>query len=75
VITEVKNNTYFSTIFLEKDGLEKSVDSRPSDAIALAVRYQCPIFVTPEVLERRGGENLDTWLSKLDQKGSEQPET
>jgi bifunctional DNase/RNase len=75
IITEVKNNTYFSTIFLEKDGLEKSVDSRPSDAIALAVRCQCPIFVTPEVLERRGGEDLETWLSKLDQKGSEQPET
>jgi bifunctional DNase/RNase len=65
----------FSVTKVEKDGLEKSVDSRPSDAIALAVRCQCPIFVTPEVLERRGGEDLDTWLSKLDQKGSEQPET
>ena len=74
VITEVKNNTYFSTLFLAKDGIEKSVDSRPSDAIALAVRCQCPIYVTPEVLEQRGGEDLDTWLSKLDQKGSEQPE-
>jgi bifunctional DNase/RNase len=72
VITEVKNNTYFSTLFLSKDDLEKSVDSRPSDAIALALRCQCPIYVTPEVLERRGGEDLDTWLSKLDQKGSEQ---
>jgi bifunctional DNase/RNase len=72
VITEVKNNTYFSTLFLSKDDLEKSVDSRPSDAIALALRCQCPIYVTPEVLERRGGEDLDAWLSKLDQKGSEQ---
>jgi len=75
VITEVKNNTFFSTVFLEKDGLEKSVDSRPSDAIALAVRCQCPIYVTQEVLEQRGGEDLDTWLAKLDQKGLEQPET
>lgn len=75
VITEVKNNTFFSTVFLEKDGLEKSVDSRPSDAIALAVRTKCPIYVTPEVLEQRGGEDLDTWLAKLDQKGLEQPET
>ena len=75
VITEVKNNPYFSTLFLSKDGLEKSIDSRPSDAIALALRAQCPIFVTPEVLERRGSDDLDTWLSKLDQKGFEQPET
>jgi bifunctional DNase/RNase len=74
VITEVKNNTYFSTLFLSKDDLEKSIDSRPSDAIALALRCQCPIYVTPEVLERRGGEDLDTWLSKLDQKGSEKSE-
>jgi bifunctional DNase/RNase len=51
------------------------VDSRPSDAIALAVRCQCPIYVTPEVLEQRGGEDLDTWLAKLDKKGLEQPET
>ena len=75
VITEVKNNTYFSTLVLSKDGLEKSIDSRPSDAIALALRSQCPIFVTPEVLERRGSDDLDAWLSKLDQKGFEQSET
>ena len=75
VITEVKNNTYFSTLYLCKDELEKTIDSRPSDAIALALRSECPIYVTPEVLERRGGENLDTWLSKLDQKGSEPAET
>ncbi len=75
VITEVKNNTYFSTLFLSKGDIEKSIDSRPSDAIALAVRCRCPIYVTPEVLEQRGGEDLDTWLSKLDQKGTEQKET
>jgi len=75
VITEVKNNTFFSTVFLSKGDLNKTVDSRPSDAIALAVRAQCPIYVTPEVLEQRGGEDLDTWLAKLDQKKLEQPET
>jgi len=75
VITEVKNNTYFSTVFLSKGDVEKSVDSRPSDAIALAVRCQCPIYATPEVLEQRGGEDLDIWLAKLDKKGLEQPET
>ena len=75
VITELKNNTYFSSLILTKKKKKKSIDSRPSDAIALALRCQCPIYVTPEVLERRGGEQLDTWLAKLDQKISEQPES
>ncbi len=75
VITEVKNNTYFSTVFLSKGDVNKSVDSRPSDAIALAVRSNCPIYATPEVLEQRGGQDLDTWLAKLDKKGLDQPET
>ncbi len=74
VITEVKNNTYYASIHLSKNGLEKTVDSRPSDAIALALRTKSQIFVTPEVLERRGGENLDAWLAKLDPKSFGQSE-
>jgi bifunctional DNase/RNase len=74
VITEVKNNTYYASIHLEHNGLERSVDSRPSDAIALALRTKSPILVTPEVLERRGGENLDAWLAKLDPKSFGQQE-
>jgi hypothetical protein len=68
VVTEVKSNTYYATIYLTCNGVERTIDARPSDAIALAIRTQCPIFVTPEVLERRGGENLDAWLAKLDPK-------
>jgi len=75
VITEVKNNTYFASIHLSKNGFEKTVDSRPSDAIALALRTKSPIYVTPEVLEKRGGENLDAWLAKLDPKSFGQSET
>ena len=74
VITEVKNNTYYASINLEHNGLERSVDSRPSDAIALALRTKSQILVTPEVLERRGGENLDAWLAKLDPKSFGQQE-
>ena len=74
VVTEVKNNTYYATIQLTCNGFERTIDSRPSDAIALALRTKSPIFVTPEVLERRGGENLDAWLAKLDPKSFGQQE-
>ncbi|GJL55426.1 MAG: hypothetical protein NPIRA02_25580 [Nitrospirales bacterium] len=75
IITEVKSNTYYASIQLSKNGFEKTVDSRPSDAIALALRTKSPIYVTQEVLEKRGGENLDAWLAKLDPKSFGQSET
>ena len=50
-INDVEKETYFATIFLEdKDGNEMEVDSRPSDAIAIAIRVDAPIYVTPNVL-------------------------
>ncbi len=44
---------------------EITVDARPSDAIALALRMGVPIYVTDEVLHKKGSENLDAWLEKL----------
>jgi bifunctional DNase/RNase len=44
---------------------ELTVDARPSDAIALALRMGVPIYVTEEVLQKKGSENLDAWLEKL----------
>lgn len=53
VINKVENNTFFALIkLLNKDGVQISIDSRPSDAIALAVREGIPIFVTSEVYEK-----------------------
>lgn len=75
VVTDVKNNTYYATIYVSTNGTERSVDSRPSDAIALALRSKSPIFVTQDVLNRRSGENLDAWLAKLDPKHFSQPES
>lgn len=50
-INDVEKETYFATIFLEdKDGNEIEVDSRPSDAIAVAIRIEAPIYVTANVL-------------------------
>lgn len=69
VVTDVKNNTYYATVYLSFNQIERTIDSRPSDAIALALRAKSPIYVTSEVLKRRGGENLDAWLlAKLDPK-------
>lgn len=65
VITEVKSNTYYARIHLLTADGEQTVDSRPSDAIALALRANCPIFVTQEVLKQRGGTNLDAWLERF----------
>lgn len=48
-----------------EDPEEITVDARPSDAIALALRMGVPIYVTEEVLHKKGSENLDAWLEKL----------
>jgi bifunctional DNase/RNase len=65
VITEIKSNTYYARIYLLTADGEQTVDSRPSDAIALALRTNCPIFVTQDVLKQRGGTNLDAWLERF----------
>ena len=53
VITNLKDHTYFAVIRIQKDGELHEIDSRPSDAIALAVHFDppVPIFVSDEVLE------------------------
>jgi uncharacterized protein len=68
VINDVKNSTYYATVYLENHGVERTVDARPSDAISLALRCHAPIYVTRDVLARRNTANLDSWLAKLDAK-------
>ncbi|MGH7423063.1 MAG: bifunctional nuclease family protein, partial [Candidatus Methylomirabilales bacterium] len=51
VITELKENTYYATLVLQVDGREVQVDSRPSDAVALALRVGAPILAAEKVLE------------------------
>lgn len=52
VICDLKEHTFFAEIHLRRSGEEIVVDSRPSDALALALRVDAPIFVAPTVLER-----------------------
>src|SRR5262244_4135627 len=51
VVTELRDDTFFAVIWMEREGRIISVDSRPSDALALALRLDCPIFVEEEVLK------------------------
>jgi bifunctional DNase/RNase len=55
-VTELRENTFYAQIILQLDGTEIEVDSRPSDAIALALRTDAPIFVADEVIEENGIE-------------------
>jgi uncharacterized protein len=50
VVNELKEDTFYAIIWIEKDGELISVDSRPSDALALALRLDCPIYVEEGVL-------------------------
>ncbi len=50
-INDVENDTYYSTIYITSEtGEEKTIDARPSDAIAIAIRVEAPIFVSAKVL-------------------------
>lgn len=59
VVNDLKNDTFFAKITLAVDGSQMEIDSRPSDAIALAVRVQVPIYADESVLDRAG-----IWLDK-----------
>lgn len=75
VVTDLQDNTFFATIHLDMKGDRVTIDSRPSDAIALALRTDAPIFVTQDVLNSSTNisldqENLDPedvtkWLENL----------
>ena len=74
LICKLKGNTFFAQIHLQTAVGEKVIDSRPSDAIALALRTDAPIFVLPEVLDQAKAVELATtdekrlqkWLEDVD---------
>jgi uncharacterized protein len=55
-VTELRENTFYAVITVVQDGTEIEIDSRPSDAIALAVRAEAPIFAADDVIEESGIE-------------------
>lgn len=66
IITDVKGNTFYAMVYIEVKGKTLTVDSRPSDAIALAVRNHAPIYASRDVLKKKSGEEVDRWLNKMD---------
>ena len=77
VITELKDTTFYAVIYLNSDSGEMELDSRPSDAVSLAVRSEAPIFVTEDVLnhsavdmstieEETTASKKDKWLEMLE---------
>ncbi len=75
VVNELKDDTFYAVIWLERGGEIVSIDSRPSDALALALRMDCPIYVDDNVLEsskvsqavsdKANSEELRRWLEGL----------
>ena len=75
VVNELKDDTFYAIIWLERNGELISVDSRPSDALALALRLDCPIYVDESVLkssklatnsaDKINNEELRRWLEGL----------
>ncbi len=74
VVNDLRDDTFFALIWLVRDGQVICIDSRPSDALALALRTDCPIYVEEEVLksskianatEKVTSEELRKWLENL----------
>lgn len=59
-VNDLRDNTFYATIYLKKGKKEIAVDARPSDAIALALRVNCPIFVSDKVIDRSKRIDLTT---------------
>jgi len=76
VITELKDSTFYAALWLNQNGERVMVDARPSDAIALALRFDCPIYVKEDVMlaarilpsnpsDAQSTEQLRGWLEGL----------
>ena len=70
-VTELRENTFYAEITLQQDGTEIDVDSRPSDAIALAIRAEAPIFAADQVIEESAiefeGEGVENSEETIDE--------
>jgi bifunctional DNase/RNase len=65
VINDLQENTFYAKVHLLKGDGELTVDSRPSDAIALALRADCPVFVDTKVLQKNQTHEIEKWLENL----------
>src|SRR5450432_2589778 len=75
VVTELRDDTFYAVIWMDQQGETVCIDARPSDALALALRSDCPIYVSEDVLvaakilpnpaESGSSDELRRWLENL----------
>jgi bifunctional DNase/RNase len=65
IVTDIQDNTYYSLVCLNDGKKETFVDSRPSDAVAVALRVNAPIFIEDSIMERKSADELEEWLKNL----------
>ena len=75
VVSELREDTFYAVVWMEQDGETVALDARPSDAIALALRWNCPVYASRAVLENAkqvaegpqnaSGEEMRRWLENL----------
>ena len=69
VITDLRESTFFAVIHLALDGATHEIDSRPSDAMALAVRMKCPVFVNRAIADKMIDE-IDEIFDRMEPKAT-----
>lgn len=65
-IVDIRNNTFYAIIYLIREGQNFTIDARPSDAIALALRAHAPIFVDETVIEKSRNVDFGIKITDLD---------
>jgi len=64
-ITDLKDNTYYAKVNIAYGDSFFTIDARPSDAIAFAIRAEAPIFASDDVIQKHDAEEVDRWLENL----------
>ena len=65
VITQIMDNTYYALVYITDGKKEIPIDSRPSDAVAVALRAGAPIFIQDDVMGKKSSDELEEWLKDL----------
>ena len=68
-VCDLQNNTYYALIYIDHNGKEISIDARPSDALALSLRVDAPIFVSEEVIDKSSQIDLKAEPEDKSEKG------
>ncbi len=70
VVSDLIESTFYASLYLLHNNKEFHIDSRPSDAIAVAIRTGAPVFVEEEVLSKQDSSTIDSWMKNLGEGGS-----